>query len=154
MRTIRKLIVHCTDSAFGDVREIDRWHRERGFSLIGYHFVLCNGHRTGKSEYSTEVDGLIEYGRTVGMEGAHCYGHNRDSIGICLVGKKEFTNTQMLSLNALLKRLMAEYKLCPKDVYGHYEFEPGKTCPNLDMDLIRAGLLGTEHPISGEESQR
>ena len=149
MRRINKLIVHCSDSPFGDAREIDRWHRERGFSLIGYHYVVCNGHRTGKSEYSTEVDGLVEYGRTVGMEGAHCYGHNRDSIGICVVGKTEFTRTQKIALSQLLKRLMAEYELCPKDVFGHYEFDPGKTCPNMDMNLLRASLLPGGHPISG-----
>lgn len=152
MTPIRKLIVHCSDSTFGDVKEIDRWHQERGFSLIGYHFVLCNGHRTGKSEYSTEVDGLIEYGRPVGMQGAHCLKHNRDSLGICLIGKKDFSKTQLIVLNQLLKRLMTEYKLCPKDVYGHYEFEPGKTCPNMDMDLVRAGLLAEEHPLSGAEA--
>lgn len=149
MRRINKLIVHCSDSTFGDAREIDRWHRERGFSLIGYHYVICNGHRTGKSEYSTEVDGLVEYGRTVGMEGAHCFGHNRDSIGICLIGKTEFTKTQRIQLEQLLKRLMAEYELCPKDVFGHYEFDPGKTCPNMDMHLLRASLLPGGHPISG-----
>lgn len=149
MRAIRKIIVHCSDSDFGDVREIDRWHRERGFSLIGYHYVLCNGYRTGKSEYSTEVDGLVEYGRTEGMEGAHCYGHNRDSIGVCLIGKKIFTPTQEIKLVELLKRLMVEHNLCPKDVYGHYEFDPGKTCPNMDMDLVRASLLPKEHPITG-----
>lgn len=152
MRPIRKLIIHCSDSDFGDVREIDRWHRERGFSLIGYHYLICNGHRTAISGYSTEVDGLIEYGRTVGMEGAHCYGHNRDSIGICLIGKTEFSNTQMIKLHYLVRSLMLEYRLGPKDVYGHYEFDPGKTCPNLDMDAIRAGLeeKELEHPISTE----
>lgn len=148
MRKIKKIIVHCSDSAFGDVKEIDRWHRERGFSLIGYNYVICNGHRTSKSEYSTEVDGLIEYGRTIGMEGAHCYGHNRDSIGVCLIGKKEFTKTQKIKLDQLLKSLMLEYNLCPKDVYGHCELDPYKTCPNMDMHVVRASLIGTEHPIN------
>ncbi len=154
MRTIRKLIVHCSDSPFGDVREIDRWHRERGFALIGYHYVVCNGYRTGKSEFSTEVDGLIEYGRTEGMEGAHCYGHNRGSIGICLIGKTEFTKTQLVKLEGLLTKLMKDYGLCPKDVFGHYELDPGKTCPNMDMDLLRAQLLPDDHPLTGGAVER
>lgn len=157
MRPIRKIIIHCSDSEFGDVKAIDYWHRtdpEKLFSLIGYHFILCNGHRTAKSEYSTEVDGLIEYGRTEGMEGAHCRagGNNRNSIGICLIGKKDFTKTQMVVLMQFLKKKMAEYKLCPKDVFGHYELDPGKTCPNLDMDLLRANLLDELHPVSGVEA--
>lgn len=149
MRQIKKLIIHCSASEFGDAKEIDRWHREKGWDCIGYHFVICNGFRTSKSEYSTEVDGLIEPGRPVSMIGAHCKGQNADSIGICLIGVKDFTKTQMIKLDELLKRLMKEYGLCPKDVFGHYEFEPHKTCPNLDMDLVRAGLIGAEHPISG-----
>lgn len=148
MRQIKKLIVHCSASEFGDAKEIDRWHREKGWDCIGYHFVLCNGFRTSKSGYSTEVDGLIEAGRPVSMTGAHCKGQNADSIGICLIGVKDFTKTQMIKLDELLKRLMREYGLCLKDVYGHYEFEPYKTCPNMDMDLVRAGLIGAEHPLS------
>jgi len=150
MRDIKKIIVHCSDSTFGDARAIDRWHRERGWECVGYHWILCNGHRTSMSEYSTEVDGLIEPGRPVSMIGAHCKGHNADSIGICLIGKKEFTKTQMIKLREVLKALMLEYGLKPQDLYGHCEFEPGKTCPNLDMDLIRAGLMGQEHPVNTE----
>src|SRR3972149_8779111 len=89
MRDIKKIIVHCSDSTFGDARAIDRWHRERGWECVGYHWILCNGHRTSMSEYSTEVDGLIEPGRPARMVGAHCKGHNADSIGICLIGEKE-----------------------------------------------------------------
>ena len=150
MRPIKKIILHCSDSEFGDAAEIDRWHRERGFQCIGYNFVILNGVRKANGEYSTEDDGLVEQGRPISMDGAHCYGHNHDSIGVCLVGKKEFTKTQTLKRDSLLKRLMKEHGLCPKDVYGHYEFDAGKTCPNMDMDLVRVGLLPQEHPISTE----
>ena len=150
MREIKKIIVHCSDSEFGDAKEIDNWHRERGFECIGYHLVLLNGLRKAHGEYSTEDDGLIEHGRPLSMIGAHCEGHNSDSIGICLIGVKDFTKTQKVKLYSTLKALMQEYTLCPANVYGHYEMDTahGKTCPNTDMDIIRAGLLPQGHPIS------
>lgn len=156
MRPIRKIIVHCSDSEFGDAKEIDRWHRERvpPFECIGYHLVILNGVRKAHGEYSTEDDGLIEQGRPVSMVGAHCEGHNSDSIGICCVGKKDFTKTQKIKLTATIKALMKEYGLCPADVFGHCEMDTahGKTCPNMDMDLVRAGLIEPEHPLSGVEA--
>lgn len=154
MRPIKKIIVHCSDSEFGDAAEIDRWHRERGFQCIGYHYVLLNGVRKAHGEYSTEEDGLLEGGRPLSMEGAHVVGHNHDSIGVCCIGVRDFTKTQQIKLAALIKSLMEKFGLCPKDVYGHYEMDTanGKTCPNMDMDLVRVSLLPQEHPISKEMS--
>ena len=77
MREINKIIVHCADTPEGrDVKteEIKRWHtEERGWSDIGYHWVV-------------ELDGSIHAGRDESINGAHCRGHNSDSIGICYVG--------------------------------------------------------------------
>ena len=77
MREIKKIIVHCADTPEGrDVRtaEIKRWHtEERGWSDIGYHWVV-------------ELDGSLHAGRPEEVSGAHCKGHNSDSIGICYVG--------------------------------------------------------------------
>lgn len=142
MREINKIILHCSDSNFGNAALIDKWHKERGFAEIGYHFVICNGFLTAKSTYQPELDGLTEAGRSILEAGAHCSGLNAGSIGICLIGKHLFTGNQLLSaLPKLLQLLAQKYAIKPYAIYGHYEFNRFKTCPNLDMPMIRSTLL-------------
>ena len=76
MRTINEIIVHCTATPEGKdytVEDITRWHKERGFKTIGYHYVVYR-------------DGSVHEGRTLADVGAHCKGHNAHSIGVCYVG--------------------------------------------------------------------
>jgi len=138
VRKINKIIVHCSDSLWGDAQIIDKWHKEdRGWSGIGYHFVILNGIRRYNAPYDKSIDGAIEDGRPVTEIGAHVKGHNRDSIGICLIGKEHFSATQLLvTLPDLLGRLIEEHNLMRSDVFGHRDFST-KTCPNFDVGLIQ-----------------
>lgn len=147
MRAIKKIIVHCSASKFGDSAAIDRWHKERGWQGIGYHYVILNGERIARAHYNGAEDGELEAGRDEGTVGAHCLGHNADSLGICLIGDKIFTPAQLRTLGELIIALMKKYVLSPKDVYGHYEFEPYKTCPNLNMNAVRTALTEPEEPF-------
>jgi hypothetical protein len=73
---IKYLIVHCSaTSEKQDIgaKEIDSWHRAKGWSGIGYHFVIRR-------------DGTIEQGRALHKYGAHAYGYNKVSLGICMIG--------------------------------------------------------------------
>ena len=136
MRTIKKIIVHCADTSEGrDVRaaEIKRWHtKERGWNDIGYHYVIA-------------LDGTIEPGRPIEVAGAHCTGHNADSIGICYVGgcdksmkpKDTRTPEQKASLITLLKYLVTKYP--GAKIYGHRDFS-SKACPSFDAKTEYAGL--------------
>jgi len=54
-------------------KKIRQWHKLRGWSDIGYHYVIRR-------------DGRIELGRPIEQVGAHVKGHNSDSIGVCMVG--------------------------------------------------------------------
>lgn len=121
MRKITKHIVHCSDSLNGDVAEIRRWHLLRGWKDVGYHFVIRR-------------DGEVEVGRTLEEIGAHCEGHNSDSVGTCMVGKADFADVQIKAL----KRLDAMLKLLFPGIalHGHKEFNPAKTCPNCDVHAI------------------
>lgn len=85
----------------------NRWHRERGFDSIGYHYIIY-------------LDGSIRFGRPVEQAGAHCKGHNANSIGVCYVGglskdgktsKDTRTPLQKLTIKYLLMRLKAN-NLC------------------------------------------
>lgn len=121
MRKIRQHIIHCSASTFGDVPTIRQWHLNRGWRDIGYHFVI-------------RADGVVEVGRPLEIMGAHCRGHNRHSIGTCLVGEDEFSPDQFHALHKLHKSLSLMFpELIP---HGHREFTSVKTCPNFDVREI------------------
>lgn len=130
----RKLIVHCSDSAFGCAILINKWHLERGFDSIGYHFTILNGYPYSKKQQFFFLDGAIEVGRKFNARGAHCRGHN-GAIGVCLIGNDNtgFTTNQYLSL----QKLIISLKVNPEDVYGHCEFDKNKTCPCFDVRAWR-----------------
>jgi len=130
MRQINKIIVHCSDSDFGDAEEIDRWHKERGWRCIGYHYVILNGCRK-KGEYVPQDDGIIEKGRPVEEVGAHCRGQNHDSIGICVIGRHHFSVKQLKKLVGLILDLRQQFGNIP--IFGHRDFNPHKTCPNFEV---------------------
>lgn len=139
MRKIDEIIIHCTatpEEREVSVATITKWHRERGFKTIGYHFVI-------------HLDGKVEAGRPIEQVGAHCLAHNENSIGICYVGGTDAkgnardtrTNAQKQSMKMLVQNLMKEYKLTAKQVYGHNEFAK-KACPSFDVQVWKkeAGL--------------
>ncbi len=122
MHHISYLVVHCSDSPNDrdsvNAEEIHKWHLERGFDGIGYHFVILR-------------NGMVEAGRPVYWKGAHAEKVNNKSIGICLVGKDRFTELQFKELKKLLLLLKNNYPTA--EVRGHREFDKNKTCPNFDV---------------------
>ena len=127
MRKINKVIIHCSATPEGrdyTVADIDRWHRERGFNEIGYHYVVYR-------------DGSVHAGRDVAKIGAHCKGQNADSIGICYIGgldaggkaKDTRTEAQKRALRVLVAKLVKEYPI--KEILGHRD-----TSPDTDGDGV------------------
>jgi N-acetyl-anhydromuramyl-L-alanine amidase AmpD len=137
MRKIHGGIIHCSDSDHDhhdDVSVMRRWHvDERGWSDVGYHFFI-------------KKDGTIQTGRPLYKVGAHCGGHNRGTVGICLHGKTEFTEAQFKSLAKLLKTLMDTHDFLMDEIYGHYHFS-SKTCPNFDVTEFKKKYI-----YDGQES--
>lgn len=126
MRNINKVIIHCSDSDnphHDNVKTIRQWHLDRGWQDIGYHFVITK-------------NGRIKWGRSLEMIGAHCKGHNIDSIGICLTGRNNFSQEQFYFLEVLLKKIMREFKIPKENIFGHNHFNKHKTCPNFDLSKI------------------
>jgi N-acetylmuramoyl-L-alanine amidase len=117
-----KVILHCSASPQGrgdDAKVIHRWHKERGFDLIGYHYVILE-------------DGTVQNGRPEYCYGAHAKGYNKDTLGICLIGEDLFTDEQFGSLSQLLRDLMIKYNIKRKDILGHYQVS-NKSCPNFNV---------------------
>jgi N-acetylmuramoyl-L-alanine amidase len=136
MRQIDKIIVHCTDSDDSlDIgyREVNEWHKARGW--LSPSGISCGYH------YIVRRDGRIEIGRPESEIGAHCEGQNSHSIGIVWVGRKQIAKPQWDSLLKKLRDIMDRHSVKIDKVYGHTEFNPNKTCPNLSMPHVRAELL-------------
>lgn len=126
------IVIHCSATPPEmdiNAKEIDRWHRQNGWLKIGYHWVI-------------KRDGTVEAGRDMDEVGAHVYGHNLHSLGICLVGgmtsgefadripTNNFTAAQWHSLRNLVLDMVERYPSA--DVVGHYDLEPRKACPSFD----------------------
>ena len=152
MREINSIQIHCSDSKFGNVELIDKWHKERGFDEIGYHFVIKNGYETNSKDYIAKFDGLICKGRDIEKIPASIKGHNEDAIAICLIGIDKFSDIQLQSLYFLVKTLKEEFEIDIGNIYCHYELDNKKTCPNLDGDWLRLEIMKyiMQEPINKE----
>lgn len=138
MRKISKIILHCSatpENRNVTVEDITQWHKERGFTTVGYHYVIY-------------LDGSVHLGRSVQDQGAHCTGQNKYSIGVCYIGglekdcktpKDTRTKAQKEALISLVKSLMKKYELSADNVFGHNEFA-NKACPSFDINAFREEL--------------
>lgn len=144
---IKSIYIHCSDSTFGTANDIRSWHKDRGWRDIGYHYVVLNGMITPEYLLPT-LDGSIEVGRPMDGDlimsefevGAHTYGQNKDTIAICMIGTNTFTPKQITATANLCYALMARFGLHWTDVFGHYEADNNKTCPNINMPMFRQML--------------
>lgn len=133
MRKIKKIIVHCSATPEGkdfSVETIRAWHLARGWADIGYHFVI-------------DLEGELHEGRPIERTGAHCKGHNYDSIGVCYIGGceaekndkgiREPKDTRTEEQREALEDFLLYMKdLYPSAViYGHRDFS-SKACPSFD----------------------
>ena len=125
MRSITLIIIHCSAVRpwqQSSAKDIDNWHKEKGWKGIGYHYVVRR-------------DGAIELGRALEEPGAHCVGHNRYSIGICYEGglnaAGEKVDTRTPEQRAALRELVTQlHQRFPKAVIvGHRDLDHSKECP-------------------------
>lgn len=154
---IDAIVIHCSATKEGQdigVKEIRQMHLARGFSDIGYNFVI-------------RLDGTIEEGRSLDVYGAHCNtagvsgkSYNKHSIGICYVGgldtngkaKDTRTDLQKAAMSGLIHRLIKEYPI--KEIIGHRDASPDldgdgevepqewiKICPVFDVRKEFGGLI-------------
>lgn len=135
-RNIKEIIVHCSATPEGKdftVAQIKQWHLQRGFSDIGYHYVIYR-------------DGSVHTGRPESVSGAHCTGHNTISIGVCYIGgcatngttpKDTRTPAQKVALVKLLKELKAKY---PKATIHSHKDYANKACPSFDATKEYASI--------------
>ena len=119
---IKHLVVHCSDTPDDEdigAREIHAMHLGFGWHGVGYHRVI-------------KRDGSVEQGRPDYWQGAHVYGHNEISLGVCMIGRHEFTAAQFDTLETVLRQWQKNHPAA--SICGHRDFSyTDKTCPNFDV---------------------
>ena len=128
MRRINRIILHCSATEAGinhDEDDVRRWHKDRGWADVGYHFVIT-------------LDGKVQMGRSWEDIGSHTKGHNNDSLGVCYIGgmkdgrpKDTVTPEQDKSIRNLIAALRTIFG--PLKLHGHNEFA-NKACPSFKVN--------------------
>ena len=116
-----EIIIHCSDTPTGravSASDIHSWHLQRGWNGIGYHWIIG-------------IDGKLEQGRPEYWQGSHCKGHNFNTLGVCLIGRGEYTELQELTLATLVHSIRQRHDI--KSIKGHNEYDTNKTCPMFDV---------------------
>ena len=120
LENITAIVLHHS-AGRGTLEDVDRIHRKRGYTCIGYHYYITR-------------DGRIHGGRPIEYIGAHAKGHNKNTIGICLEGdfrKDEPTDEQIQLLGLIVKHIMINIPTV-KTIYNHRDL--CKTlCPVIDL---------------------
>jgi N-acetyl-anhydromuramyl-L-alanine amidase AmpD len=144
MRRIEEIIIHCTANRVGSkitVDDIRKDHIRRGFSDIGYHYVVY-------------ANGRVEEGRPEWKQGAHCKinGHNKHSIGIAYIGGLDEngnpadtrTQEQRIIIGNLCSLLLKRYPTITK-IVGHCDYDKSKKCPCFDARAEYQHLIEMHH---------
>ena len=137
MRKLDRIILHCTATPEGrhvDVDTIRVWHKARGWSDVGYHFIIY-------------IDGSVHVGRAVEKTGAHVAGHNATTIGVVYVGGTDAAGNAKDTMNVaqetafvnLVKHLRDEFG--PLTLHGHNEYA-AKACPSFKVKDKFKWLVG------------
>ena len=126
----KKLIIHHAATSIASAETIHKWHLDKGYDGIGYHYYI-------------KKDGTIYKGRDEKLKGAHTFNENAKSIGICLEGNYQKENPSKKQISSLVKlssSLIIKYNI--EDVLGHRDCNktlcPGK---NVDIDEIKLEII-------------
>ena len=104
---------------------------ERGMTLL---IVEQSSERALKAADRLYVirNGEIQMGRPDYWVGAHVYGFNEISLGVCLIGRDIFTENQFNSLKIVLRMWKKNYPNAK--IIGHCDLpNTEKTCPNFEV---------------------
>ena len=131
LKKVNFIAVHHSQRKIDSIKRIRDLHiRINKWEDIGYHYLI-------------DKKGKIHVGRSEKFIGAHVFGHNKNSIGICLIGnfdEEKLAKNQIRTLIKFLKNKIKKFKIPIKNILGHREFSGvTKTCPGkfVDMKKIR-----------------
>ena len=100
-KSTQRIILHHADAKNCSAEDIHRWHLNNGWSGAGYHFLV-------------RKDGKVYRLRPEEKVGAHAYGANYNSLGICFEGdymQEDMTEAQKEAGKELVAYLKNKYKI-------------------------------------------
>nr|DAI23019.1 MAG TPA: endodeoxyribonuclease I [Caudoviricetes sp.] len=134
-KSTKYIILHHAAATKCSVEDIHRWHLNNGWAGIGYHFLV-------------RKDGSVYCGRPEDTIGAHTYGSNSISIGICFEGNFEnerMTDAQKKAGQQLVYELKKKYPRV--QIKKHNDFGrtacPGKYFPFNEIKNYNPNLTNT-----------
>lgn len=131
-RDWRYIVIHHSFTRAGSEEVFDRYHKQKGWLGVGYHFVIGNGQ--GSPDGAVEV--TFRWERQ--LHGAHAgvKEYNEHGVGICLVGDFEEsypTARQMRSLVSLVNYLQERCRIPTSGLLLHRHLKntrcPGRNFP-------------------------
>lgn len=135
MRKLEEIIVHCSatkPSMNIGAAEIRKWHvEERGWDDIGYHYVIRR-------------DGSLEFGRPLTEVGAHAFGHNENTVGVCLEGGMSEEGKDQFNFGYAQLTCLAQVRQWLKMLHGVSKIKghnqvSDKPCPMFDVEALFSG---------------
>lgn len=100
-KSTERIILHHAAAQNSSAEDIHRWHLNNGWSGAGYHFLV-------------RKDGKVYRLRPEEKVGAHAYGANYNSLGICFEGdymQEDMTEAQKEAGKELVVYLKNKYKI-------------------------------------------
>jgi len=134
------LVLHHAAAQVASAADVHRWHLAKGWAGIGYAFYV-------------RKNGAVYAGRPLDAIGAHSYGYNAISIGVCAEGNYEFETmppAQQKSLTELVAYIQKKYgnKLV---VVQHGDLMPTACAGrNYPFKAIKGGVVADKLVKAGE----
>lgn len=146
---VNSLVIHCSATPNGkwfDMTDVNKWHYERSFKRNPHYQVGLVYPNIGYHDLIT-LDGIVHRGRGYDEIGAHAYGINTSSIGVCLIGTDKFTKHQWDSLRMYVEHVQWLFN-DRLQIIGHNEISK-KICPGFNVqDWLGNNMIPlTEHII-------
>ena len=140
-KSTQRIILHHAAAQNCSAEDIHRWHLNNGWSGAGYHFLV-------------RKDGKVYRLRPEDKVGAHAYGSNNNSLGICFEGnymEEDMPEAQKEAGKELVAYLKNKYKIstvqkhkdvcvtsCPGDKFPFDQIanETGESKPSKEKGKI------------------
>ena len=120
--TTKYVILHHAGISQCTVTEIDKWHKNQGWSGIGYHFFISK-------------TGLIYEGRPLSTIGAHCINYNSNSVGICFEGNFETEQMNRVQICAGQELILYLQTIYPNALIKAHRDLFSTVCPGKNFPI-------------------
>ncbi len=121
-KSTERIILHHADAKSCSAEDIHRWHLNNGWSGAGYHFLVRR-------------DGKIYRLRPEDKVGAHAYGANYNSLGICFEG------------NYMEEDMPEAQKEAGKELVAYLKDKYGITTLQRHKDVCATSCPGDKFPF-------